>query len=328
MKFPVLLLLAAAAVATAHAATPDYAVLQRHPLGGSGGWDYLTIDPTAHHLLIARQNRVMVVDTQDGKLVGEIPGMEHIHGIALVQNLRRSYVSDGAADSVHVIDLDSLKKLRDIPIHGRGPDAIVYDPASGHVLTMNGHSDDASVIDPVHDRTVAEIALPGRPEFAVSDGRGHAYVNLEDKSELARIDTKTDTVDAVWKLAPCESPSGLAIDTRFRRLFSVCDNRLMAVTDADTGRQIATVAIGDGPDAARFDPATRLVYSSNHDGTLTIVREDDADHYRVVTNVTTQAGARTMALDRATHRVWLVAAAPAPRHAPVKDFTALVVGSR
>ncbi|WP_426662917.1 YncE family protein [Rhodanobacter aciditrophus] len=315
-----------AATATALAAMPQYAVLQRHPLGGSGGWDYLTIDPATHHLLIARQDRVMVVDTQDGKLTGEIPGMRHIHGIALVPRLRHGYVSDGAADSVHVIDLDSLKKLRDIPIDGQGPDAIVFDPASGHVLTMNGHSGNASVIDPASDKAIDDIALPGRPEFAVSDGRGHVYANIEDKSELARIDTRTNRVDAVWKLAPCESPSGLAIDTKSRRLFSVCENRLMAVTDADDGHRVATVAIGKGPDAARFDPATGMVYSSNHDGTLTIVHEDDADHYRVVATVPTQVGARTMALDRATHRIWLVAAAPAPRGAPVRDFTALVVG--
>ncbi|MEW9572388.1 YncE family protein [Rhodanobacter sp. Si-c] len=320
------LVVGSAAAATAAAAAPQYAVLQRHPLGGSGGWDYLTIDPAAHHLLIARNDRVMVVDTRDGKLAGEIPGMQHIHGIALVQKLRRGYVSDGAANSVHVIDLDSLKNLRDIPIDGQGPDAIVFDPASGHVLTMNGHSGNASVIDPASDKAIADIALPGRPEFAVSDGRGHVYANIEDKSELARIDTRTNKVDAVWNLAPCDSPSGLAIDAKSRRVFSVCDNQLMAVTDADNGHQVATVAIGKGPDAARFDPATRLVYSSNHDGTLTIVHEDDADHYRVVANVPTQAGARTMALDRATHRIWLVTAAPAPRHAPVKDFTALVVG--
>lgn len=329
MKSPALLLLLAfGAVAVAHAATPDYAVLQRYPLGGSGGWDYLTIDPASHHLLIARQDRVMAVDTQSGKLVGGIPGMRHIHGIALVQKLRRGYVSDGAADSVHVIDLDTLKTLHDIPVDGRNPDGIVFDPASGHVLTMNGRSGNASVIDTASDKVVANIALPGKPEFAVSDGRGHVFVNIEDKGELARIDTKTNKVDATWNLAPCKSPSGLAIDTRSRRLFSVCDNKLMAVTDADSGRQVATVAIGDGPDAARFDPATRLVYSSNHDGTLTIVHEDDANHFRVVANVPTQFGARTMALDPATHRIWLVAAAPGPRHAAVKDFTALVVGPR
>lgn len=322
-----LLAIGGLAVATACAAAQAYAVLQRHPLGGSGGWDYLTIDPPTHHLLIARSDRVMAVDTRSGQLVGEVGGMGHIHGIALDQARRHGYVSDGATDSVHVIDLDTLKNLRSFKIAGKGPDAIVFDPASGHVLTMNGKSGSASVIDPTSGQAGADIALPGRPEFAVADGHGHVYANIEDKSELARIDTATNQVDAVWKLAPCDSPSGLAIDPQARRLFAVCDNRLMVVTDADNGHQVATLPIGQGPDAARFDPATKLIYSSNHDGTLTIVHEDDANHYRVLANVPTQVGARTMALDRETHDIWLVAAAPAPRRAPVKDFTALVVGS-
>lgn len=313
---------------TAFAATSGYAVTHRYALGGSGGWDYLTIDAPTHHLLIARNDRVMVVDTRDGKLVGEIPGMQHIHGIALVPKLRRGYVSDGGANAVHVIDLATLKTLRSIAIDGKRPDAIVYDTASGHVLTMNGGSDNATVIDPASDKALTDIPLPGRPEFAVSDGRGHVFANIEDKDELARIDTATTKVDAVWKLAPCDSPSGLAIAPDSRRLFSVCDNRLMVVTDADDGHQVASVPIGKGPDAARFDPATHMVYSSNHDGTLTVVHQDDANHYRVVANVPTQAGARTMALDHATHDIWLVAAAPAPHGAPVTDFTALVVGTR
>lgn len=327
--FALLLCLSAASVAAMAAppATPGYAVLQRHALGGSGGWDYLSIDPATHHLFVARNDRVMVVDTRDGKLAGEIPGMQHVHGIALVPGLGRGYVSDGAGNSVHVIDLATLKMQATLPVTGQGPDAIVFDPASNHVLTMNGHSDNASVIDPGAARVVATVPLPGRPEFAVSDGRGHVFVNLEDKSMLARIDTRANKVDAVWTLAPCDSPSGLAYDAKAHRLFSVCDNRLMVVTDADDGHQVATVPIGKGPDAAGFDPATRLVYSSNHDGTLTIAHEDDANHYRVLANVPTQTGARTMVLDPATHRVWLVTAAPAPRGAPVKDFTALVVGS-
>lgn len=313
---------------TAFAATPGYAVIHRYALGGGGGWDYLTIDAPTHHLLIARNDRVMVVDTRDGKLVGEIPGMRHIHGIALVPQQHRGYVSDGDANAVHVIDLATLKTLRSIAIDGKRPDAIVYDAFSGHVLTMNGGSDNATVIDPASNRAVADIPLPGRPEFAASDGHGHVFANIEDKNELARIDTTANKVDAVWKLDPCDSPSGLAIDTGSHRLFSVCDNRTMVVTDADDGHRVASVPIGKGPDAARFDPATRMAYSSNHDGTLTIVHEDDADHYRVIATVPTQAGARTMALDRASHDIWLVAAAPAPRGAPVKDFTALVVGAR
>jgi len=327
-NLPLLLLLATGVAAASPVSAPvaHYSVLQRHPLGGSGGWDYLSIDAAAHHLFIARNDRVMVVDTRSGKLLTEIPGMRHAHGVALVPAQHRGYVSNGDGNSVSVIDLDSLKIVGSIPVSGKNPDAIVYDTASGHLLTMNGRSDTASVIDPTTSKEVATIALPGRPEFALSDGRGHVFVNLEDKGELVRLDSHTNTVQNVWSLAPCDSPSGLAYDAAHQRLFSVCDNHLMIVTDAVDGRQVARVVIGKGPDAAAFDPQTQLIYSSNHDGTLTLVHEDSADHYRVLANVPTQPGARTLALDPVTHLAWLVAATPAPRNAPVKDFTALVVG--
>lgn len=327
-NLPLLLLLTvgAAAASPVAAAATHYSVLQQYPLGGSGGWDYLSIDAATHHLFIARNDRVMVVDTRSGKLLTEIPGMRHAHGVALVPGQHRGYVSNGDGNSVSVIDLDSLKVVGSIPVSGKNPDAIVYDAASGHLLTMNGRSDTASVIDPVAGKEVATIALPGRPEFALSDGHGHVFVNLEDKGELVRLDSHTNTVQNVWSLAPCDSPSGLAYDAAHQRLFSVCDNRLMIVTDAVDGRQVARGVIGKGPDAAAFDPQTQLIYSSNHDGTLTLVHEDSADHYRVLANVPTQPGARTLALDPVTHLVWLVAAAPAPRDAPIKDFTALVVG--
>jgi len=331
MKSLTLLLLLAIGPAVASADQPaaaTYAVQQRHLLGGSGGWDYLSLDPAAHHLFIARNDRVMVVDTRSGKLLTEIPGMNHAHGVALALARHRGYVSNGQGNSVGVIDLDSLKLLGSIPVSGKNPDAIVFDPASGHVLTMNGHSDSASVIDPAAGKEVATIALPGRPEFAVSDGHGHVFANLEDKNELVQLDTKTDKVENVWSLAPCDSPSGLAYDAASRRLFSVCDNNLMVVTNADNGHQVARVTIGKGPDAAAFDAQTRLVYSSNHDGTLTIVHEDDADHYSVLANVVTQPGARTLALDPSTHLAYLVTADPAPRGAPVNGFTLLVVGKQ
>jgi YVTN family beta-propeller protein len=317
---------AAASEAQPYAAT--YAVQQRHLLGGSGGWDYLSIDPVAHHLFIARNDRVMVVDTGSGKLLTEIPGMSHAHGVALAPTQHRGYVSNGQGNSVSVIDLESLKTLRNIPVSGQDPDSIVFDPATGHVLTMNGHSNTISVIDPAAGKEVATIALPGRPEFAAVDGRGHVFVNLEDKGELVRLDTKTDKVENVWSLAPCDSPSGLAYDAASARLFSVCDNNLMIVTDAGNGHQVAKVAIGKGPDAAAFDAQTQLVYSSNHDGTLTIVHEDDADHYTVLANVATQQGARTLAQDPGTHLAYLVAADATPKGAPVNGFTLLVVGKQ
>ena len=329
MKALSLLLLLTVGTAVARpvpAAAADFSVLQHHPLGGSGGWDYLSLDPASHHLFIARDDRVMVVDTASGKLLTEIPGMQHAHEVALAPARHRGYVSNGRGNSVSVIDPDALKTLARIPVSGSNPDAIVYDPASGHVLTMNGRSDTVSVIDPDAGKEVATIALPGRPEFAVSDGQGHVFVNLEDRGELARLDSRSDKLENVWSLTPCDSPSGLAYDARSRRLFSVCDNKLMIVTDAVDGHQVARVAIGKGPDAAAFDPRTRLAYSANHDGTLTIVHEDDADHYTVLANVPTQPGARTLALDPVTHLAWLVAADAVPRGAPVKGFTLLAVG--
>ena len=329
-----LLLLTIGPVAVSAAEPPaamtaaTYAVQQRHLLGGGGGWDYLSLDPATHRLFIARNDRVMVVDIGSGKLITEIPGMNHAHGVALALAQHRGYVSNGQGNSVSVIDLDSLKTLGNIPVSGQGPDSIVFDPATGHVLTMNGHSNTVSVIDPAAGKEVATIALPGRPEFAAVDGHAHVFVNLENKGELARIDTKTNKVEEVWSLAPCDSPSGLTYDAASARLFSVCDNNLMIVTDAGNGHQVAKVAIGKGPDAAAFDPQTRLVYSSNHDGTLTIVHQDDADHYTVLANVVTQQGARTLALDTGTHLAYLVTADPAPRGAPVNGFTLLVVGKQ
>jgi len=308
-------------------ATPSYTVQQRYALGGEGGWDYLSLDPSTHRLYIARNDRVMVVDASTGKPVGEIAGMQHAHGVALATAQRRGYVSNGKGDNVSVIDLDALKVLGQIPVSGKNPDAIVFDENSGHVLTMNGRSNNISVIDPAAGKELSTIALPGKPEFAVSDGKGNLYVNLEDTSQLAHVDLKTGKVAHTWTLAPCDSPSGLAFDAANQRLFSVCDNQLMVVTDARDGHQVAKLAVGKGPDAAAFDPQAKLVFSSNGEGTLTVVRQADADHYTVAANVPTQKGARTMALDEQQHRVYLVAANAGAKGAPVTGFTLLVAGS-
>ncbi|SFR89005.1 40-residue YVTN family beta-propeller repeat-containing protein [Dyella sp. OK004] len=308
-------------------AVPAYTIQQRHELGGEGGWDYLSLDPTTHRIFIARNDRVMVVDANTSKLAGEISGMQHAHGVALATAQRRGYVSNGKGDNVSVIDLDALKVVGQIPLSGKNPDAIVFDDASGHVLTMNGHSNNISVIDPAAGKELSTIALSGKPEFAVSDGKGNLYVNLEDTSQLVHVDLKAGKVAHTWPLAPCDSPSGLAFDAANQRLFSVCDNQLMVVTDARDGHQVAKLPIGKGPDAAAFDPQAKLVFSSNGEGTLTVVRQDDADHYTVAANVPTQKGARTMALDAQQHLVYLVAANPAAKGAPVTGFTLLVAGS-
>lgn len=293
---------------TSHAAAPPR-LLSSLPLSGTGGWDYLSFDAAHRHLFVSRGDRVLVIDVDRHRPVGTIANTPGVHGIALAPDLRRGFTSNGKGASVTEFELDSLKTVATIEGTGLNPDAILYDRASHHVFTFNGKSHSASVIDPARRAVIATIALPGKPEFAVSDGAGHVYVNIEDKSELVELDTASNKMLQVWPLAPCESPSGLAIDIRHHRLFSVCDNQVMAVTDATDGHQVASVPIGDGPDAVAFDPAESMIYSSNGEsGTITAVRQDDPDHYRVTATIPTQVSARTLALDPKLHRLYLSAA--------------------
>jgi len=334
-----LLLAIALAAPFAASAAPNYAVTHHYAIGEPGGWDYLTYAAPTHRLYISRFDRVLVLDADSGKIEATIPGTDGVHGIALVPELGRGFTSNGRADSLTEFDLATSRPLRTIAVEGKNPDALIYDPASKHLFAFDGRSNEASVVDPAAGKLLTKIPLPGKPEFAASDGAGNVYVNIEDTAQLARIDTATNKVLAVWKLADCEEPSGLAIDVAHHRLFSVCQNRHMAVTDAQSGKSVATVAIGEGPDAAGFDAKRALVYSSNgHDGTLTIVHEDDADHYSVIANVTTQESARTLALDADGNRIFTVAAKFGPRPAPTKEnphprpavvdgsFSVLVVG--
>jgi YVTN family beta-propeller protein len=314
-----------------------YHVIEQFKLGGEGGWDYLTIDAQARRLYVSHATHVLVVDADTGAVVGDIPDTPGVHGIALVEDAGKGYVSNGRASTVTVFDLKTLKTLRQIPV-GRNPDAILYDDASRRVFTMNGAGDDATAIDVKTDTVAGTLALGGRPEFAVADGEGHVFVNLEDKSAIVEFDSRRLAVETKWPVAPAEEPSGLAFDRRHHRLFSVGSNRLMAVVNADTGKVLAAVPIGGGVDAAAFDPGTGLVFSSNGEGTLTVVREDSPDKYTVVENVATRRGARTMALDPKTHRVYLVTAEFGPPPAPTPErprprpsivpgtFTLLVVG--
>lgn len=307
---PTLLTLACLpAVAAAAAPSAAYQVVSRLPLTGAGGWDYLSFDAQHRHLFVSRGDRVLVIDVDAHKQVGTIADTQGVHGIAIAPDLGRGYTSNGKSASVTVFDLGSLKTVATVTGTGEKPDAIVYDSASHHVFTLNGKSGTASVIDPVKNAVIATIPLPGKPEFAVSDGAGHVYANIEDKSELVQIDSASNKVVQTWPLAPCESPSGVAIDTQHHRLFSVCDNRTMAVTDAADGHQVATVAIGDGPDAVVFDPADAMVYSSNGEsGTITAVHEDDPNHFTVTATIPTQTSARTLALDPKLHRLYLSSA--------------------
>ena len=315
-------------------------ILQKWTLGGEGGWDYLSLDSSARRLFVSRGTRVDVVATDSGKIVGAIPGTNGVHGIALAEDLKRGYTSNGKGDSITVFDLDSLKVIQEVKIPAHNPDAILYEPVGKHIFTFNGKSKDVTVLDAVKLTVIATLPVPDKPEFAVDDGAGRIYANIESEpGQMVVIDSRTLKMIATWTLPGCQSPSGLAIDKAAHRLFSVCDDKVMAITDASTGKQIARATVGDGPDAAAFDATRKLVFSSNGQGTLTVLKQDSADSYRVAETVSTQRGARTMALDPASGKVYLVTAefgpAPAataeqphPRPVPVAGtFTLLVVGT-
>ncbi len=299
--------------------TPTDSVLRRFALGGAGGWDDLSVDSVAHRLYLSRSDRVIVVDTISGKAVGEITGLSGVHGIALVPELHAGFISSGKTDIVTAFDTLTLKTSGDVKLSGKGPDLMLYEPASKRVMAFNGHSANVSLIDPSTRTEVGTVALDGKPEFARADGNGHVFVNIEDKAELSEIDPQAAKVLSTWKLEGCEEPSGLAMDLAHHRAFSVCQNGRMVVTDTGSGKHVADVAIGVGPDGAAFDAARALVFSPNgQDGTLTVVHADDADHYRVVATVPTQKSARTIVLDETSHRLYLPAAEfdPLPANAP------------
>jgi DNA-binding beta-propeller fold protein YncE len=295
-----------------------YHLLKKIKLGGEGFWDYLAFDSPTRRLFISRGAKVVVLDVDTEKVVGEIPDTTGVHGIALATDRSNGFTSNGQAGTVSIFDLKSLQVVGHAHA-GKNPDAIVYDPATKRVFTMNGRGGDSTAIDAVTGNVLGTIPLGGRPESAVADGAGHLYVNLEDKSQLQQIDSKALVVTATWPLAPCESPAGLAIDPAHRRLFVGCHNKLMAVVDADSGKVIASPPIGVGVDANQFDPGTGFAFSSNGGGTLTVVHEDSPDKFSVLEEVPTQMGARTMALDPKTHEVYLVTAEFTPPPAPTVD---------
>jgi YVTN family beta-propeller protein len=306
-----LLVLPALAADTA----PHYQLSHKFVLGGEGGWDYLTFDAPGKRLFISRATRVQVMDTS-GKLLGEVPGTDGVHGVALAPEVGKGFTTDGNDDTVTVFDLKTLQVKEQIKIPGDHPDAIAYDPETRRVFTFDGKSDDSTVIDATTDKVLGTIPLPGRPEAAVGDGQGKVYVNIEDKSELSAIDAKTMKLTATWSLAPCVSPSAIAMDAAHRRLFSGCDGKLMAVSDADAGKVVATAPIGDGVDAGDFDPGLGLVFMACGEGVLSVLHEDSPDHYTKLEDAATEKYARTMAVDPASHDVYLVTAdlqiTPAP----------------
>lgn len=287
-------------------------------LGGDGGWDYLSVDPASKLLYITRGDHVIVVDTNQGKQVADITGLHGVHCVVFSTDGVHGYITDGGANQVAKFNRKTNTIEKTIGV-GDHPDGAVFDPATKTVWAFNGRGKSVSVIDTSTDQVVATIDLPGKPEFPVSDGHGNIYDNIEDKSEIVRLDAKDHKLTATWPAAPCESPSGLAIDREHRRLFAVCDNKTMAVMDADSGKVIATPAIGEGPDAARFSPHDQLAFSSNGAGTLTVVHEDSPDKYTVIQDLATKRGARTLAMEADGSRIYLVTAEFGPRPAATPD---------
>src|SRR5207247_279156 len=317
---------------TAIAASTGYHIIKEIKIGGEGGWDYLTMDSASRRLYVSHNTHVVVVDVDAGKIVGDIPDTQGVHGIAIVQQLNRGFTSNGRTNNVTIFDLKTLKTISQTQT-GENPDSIRYEPLTGRVFTFNGRSNNSTAIDAKTGNVAGTIAMGGKPEFSVADGKGKFYVNIEDTSEVVEIDAAKASVTKRYSLAPCDGPSGLAIDVKNRRLFSVCGNRMMAVSDPDAGKVLATPAIGPGTDGAGFDPSTGYAFSSNGgDGTLTIVKEVGGK-WEVQENVATQRGGRTMTIDGKTHNVYVPVAEPMPAAAGQRgrgflpdSFKILVVG--
>ena len=298
---------------------PQFHVVRRIPLAGEGFWDYVTVDRAARRLYVTHGTHVQVVNLETDSLVGDILDTPGVHGVALAPDLCKGFTSNGRDSTVTVFDLKTFAILDRIHLAARFPDAIAYDSVSGRVFTMNGGSSSTSAINARTGKVAGTLGLSGRPEFAVADGKGTMFVNLEDKSELVAVDTRKLSLLNRWPLAPGEEPTGLALDRVHRRLFSGCSNKKLIVLDADSGRHVAELAIGDGVDGVAFDPERQLVFSSNGEGSLTVIHEDDAEHFSVVETATTERGGRTIALDATTGTVYVPTADFGPPPPPTAD---------
>jgi DNA-binding beta-propeller fold protein YncE len=306
-----------AARAKAQAGSAGYHLKAKYKLGGEGGWDYLAFDPGMNRLFISRGTHVLAVNPKNGKVIGDIPGFTRSHGIALAPQFNKGYASDGDPGSVTVFDYKTLKVLEHLKT-APDCDGIIYDPATKRVFTMNGDSGSSTAIDAATGTVIGTFQLGGKPEFAAADGKGHVFANLEDKSEMVKVDAKALKVDETWSLAPCKSPSGLAIDAKNERLFAGCHNGLMAFVDGDSGKVLGTVPIGPGVDANRFDPGTDYAFASCGDGTITVAHEDSPATLTKIATIATQRGARTMGIDLKNHTIYTVTAefGPMPPETP------------
>jgi len=306
MRNALVFMLAAVALLSGQASS-SYRVTHTYTLGGDGSWDYVVPDPPNHRVFIARQNRVMVIDEDNGTLLGEVTGIQGAHGTAVAQNTGHGFATSGMDRSVVMFDLKTFKTLGRIPA-AEDADAILYDPASNRVFTLNGDAHSSTVIDPRAGTVITNIPLGGKPEYGVSAGDGKVYANLTDTSEVVEIDAKTAAVTRRWSTASCKQPVSMAIDTAHHRLFSGCRSGLMAISDYRAGKGVATVPIGTGVDGAGYDAASSNVFASNADGTLTVIHQDTPDQYHVLETVQTPQGSRNMGLDPTNHRLYVASA--------------------
>ena len=286
------------------AAQSGYKLLKKITIPGQGGWDYLTVDETNRRLYVSHGTQVEVIDLETDAVVGKIPDTPGVHGIAVAADIGRGFVSNGQSSNVTVFDLKTLKTLGQVPT-GKKPDAIIFDPATSRVFAFNGASNSATVINAADSKVIGTVDLGGGPEFAVADGRGHVFNNLEDESQVLKIDAQKLSVDQRWPTAPCQSPSSMAMDRANQRLFVGCRSRVMAVINADTGHVVTTLPIGDHVDATAFDPELKLIFNSNGEGTITVVQQESPDKYSVLETLKSLPRAKTMSLDPKTHRLFL-----------------------
>jgi len=301
----VVTLLVSGSVFSENAPKARYKIVNKFHLQGDEKWDYLFSDDAAGLLYVSHGNMVQVVDQAKGSVVGAVADLKGVHGIAIAPELNKGFISTKNDNSVTIFDTKTCKVIKTIEMTGKSPDAILFDAFSQKVFVFNGHSDNATVIDAKTNEIVATIALTGNPEFSATDGKGKIYVNLESTSGIAVINATTYKVENVWSIAPGEEPTGLALDNETHRLFSVCANKLMVVVDAETGKVITTLPTGEKTDGAAFDPILKCAYSSNGAGTVTVVKEINKDTFAVLENITTQKGAKTIAVNKLTHHIFL-----------------------
>ncbi len=317
--FTIALLLLTVSISYSQSGASGYIIANRFPVEGEGGWDFITVDESTGRLFISHSTLVNVIDAQNGKLIGTIPDTKGVHGIALANDLNKGFISCGKDSSVTVFDLTTLNFITKVYVTGSNPDAILYDAFSQNVFVFNARSNNATVINAVSDEVIGTISFEGNPEVGVTDGKGKVFVNIEDKSLICEINALTLAIDHTWSISPGEEPSGLAIDPDGHRLFSVCHNKLMIVVNSDDGSIVTTLPIGERVDGAAFDTGIKRAYSSNGEGTLTVVQEDDANTFRVLESINTQLGARTITLDNNTHHIYLPTAGFGPPPEPTAD---------